>query len=408
MTGMILALGSGTATPSNSAQTFCNFQSSAANNWTADEAILKQPAPIGFTITSFDVKATSASGAAKNFTFAVRVNGVDSAMTVLVENTTAVVSNTTPLAINQGDLLSIGCTPSGTPTTSIHTISFKYDSGAGNGQPVFGGTNNVMSQSVTNYSTWQGTGSINSTETNRREIFPTAGTVRNMFVNCSAAPGATTEEFVVTTMLGGSGQTLACTVTGTATTDSDTSNSFAVVATNVISVEMNPNNTPAAVVITWGYEFLPTTAGETVHMFGGTNAPSASASNFQLFTGTIGWNGTEGNRKNIGYTGYSMKNLYVLVGTAPGAAASGKQYTISVNEATVATALSVVLFEVETTDSNTGTTISLTDGNLINWGSVPLNTPNGAGTMALSVVSTTAQASETLSRISTLPFLGAG
>ena len=82
--------------------------------------------------------------------------------------------------------------------------------------------------------------------------------------------------------------------------------------------------------------------------------------------------------ENIRYSlaqAMTVKNIYALLGTAPGTAASGKQrdFTLRTN-GTTNTAETVNLFETATTNSTT-TNVTINNGDILSVKSVPTSTP---------------------------------
>lgn len=105
--------------PSNSVATFVNI-TGGDSVVLASESLVQTPAR-SQTITKLQVKvqtAPGAGGSGKKFTYAVRVNGVDSALTCDILNTATTCSATGSVTVNDNDLLDLSITPANTPTAN--------------------------------------------------------------------------------------------------------------------------------------------------------------------------------------------------------------------------------------------------------------------------------------------------
>jgi len=72
----------------------------------------------GGVLRNLYVRLDGVAGAGKSYTFAVRINGVDTALTCQIAGATDVAGSdlTNEVEVKRGDLLSVGVTPAGTPT----------------------------------------------------------------------------------------------------------------------------------------------------------------------------------------------------------------------------------------------------------------------------------------------------
>ncbi len=123
-----------------------------------------------------------------------------------------------------------------------------------------GGTFGSLSTSATEYIGPIGRAAISSTDTTAtvtRGLVPFAGVVKNLYVVISVAPGGTATR-TFTLRKNGSDQAVTCTVPAGGTTASDTTHSFTVVAGDALTITSTLTETPAACVVTWGFEIDPT------------------------------------------------------------------------------------------------------------------------------------------------------
>jgi hypothetical protein len=93
------------------------------------------------TFRNLRVEIDTAPGGGKSWVFVVRINGVDSAMTVTIADSATVGTDTSnDIAVSEGDVLTLKCTGSGTPAVSvIHKIAVEFE-GDNAGESGYNGT----------------------------------------------------------------------------------------------------------------------------------------------------------------------------------------------------------------------------------------------------------------------------
>jgi hypothetical protein len=113
------------------------------------------------------------------------------------------------------------------------------------------------------------------------------------------------------------------------------------------------------------------------NLFGTTSGnPSTSVANFiPIHSVADTPTATETARLQVVPAAFTLQNFFVSVTTAPGAAASGKQYVYTVRKNQVDTAITVTLFETATTGLYSGAGVSFAAGDTISIGITPTNTP---------------------------------
>lgn len=110
----------------------------AGNYWTAGtSATMANVVPIAGTITGFRCEHRFAPGTGKSFAFTIYKNGVKqdgsggtTNTTVTLSGTAVAASGTFSLAVSAGDLVTLECVPSGTPTASSGAYGFTFVSTA--------------------------------------------------------------------------------------------------------------------------------------------------------------------------------------------------------------------------------------------------------------------------------------
>jgi hypothetical protein len=98
--------------------------------------------------------------------------------------------------------------------------------------------------------------SVDASEAAVDQAMPAAGTISNLRVRLSGAPGAGTS-YTFLVRKNGVDTAVTCTVSGTATECSDLANSIAFSAGDLISVRSEPTSNPAARTMRWTATFSP-------------------------------------------------------------------------------------------------------------------------------------------------------
>jgi hypothetical protein len=186
-------LASTAASTVNSGVRYNLAQGSSGSAWNSTETNVSIIVPSAGTISDFYGLLSGAPGASKSYDFAVMLNG--SAQTLAINFTGAAqttASDTThSFSVAAGDLISIRCTPTSTPTSVAAGFGLLFTPTT-DGES-FHSMNTLVSpsSSATNYQSPTGTGatSWNTTEANRNHPFGPV-TIKAMFVGCSTAPGA--------------------------------------------------------------------------------------------------------------------------------------------------------------------------------------------------------------------------
>jgi hypothetical protein len=209
---------------------------------------------------------------------------------------------------------------------------------------IINGGNSLTSTSAARYNPPFGETTGNTAKAGSQGIVSTPGTIKNLRVELSAAPGTggSGKKYDITLYKNGVVQLLTVSIFETATTGTDLSNQIAVIAGDLITIEVKPTNTPTAVRATWVMDFVPTTSGETL-LLSASGSDSVVANNYFIAPITLfaGGSVTEFNEELIIPCSGTIKNLYINSSLAAG---SGKSliFTVRKNNAgqTVTTTLS--------------------------------------------------------------------
>ncbi len=345
----------------------------------ATEANIYELVASAGTFSNLKIYLQTAPGSGKSWTFTVRKNGVDTALTLSIADTATSGTDTThSFTVAAGDKISIKAVPSGTPEVNTTVGCVMRYTGDTSKESLFMAVNGLNSELDTSTLYIPVSGSAvfpNATETNRSQIISAPGTISKLFVEIKTASVATRDR-TFTLMLNGVATALTCVITGGNTTANDTTHSVNVVAGDLVSLRCESTILTTATIGYYGCAFTATTDGQ-FNIISVANAPDVSSTNVQLFFSTLSndWGASEGGRIN-GDT-LSINNWYFKVGTAP---SSGKSWTFTLVVAGSDSACVVTIANAATTGNDTTHTVSITAGNIISLKSVPSGTPTGAVT----------------------------
>ena len=365
--------GSGTA-PSNSAVNYNAVYGSANSTWNSFEAARDTVVSSSFTINKLHVVLDTAPGGTGQYTFTLRKNGADTGLAVTIAGASlSAINGNQAVTFAAGDSLSLSCNPSNTPAVPTNCYGYIEGYAADNSFPILAGTNSGITPTVTNFISAQaGRGAWQTSDALANQIMPIGGVFKNLRIRLSGAPG-TGKSVVITLYKNGVASALSVLASDAATTGVDLSDQVSVVAGDTISIAAIPTNTPAAVTVRWSMEFAPTNNGESFIAFSSINLESQAST--PLFEQLIGmgfssWGSTESARQMVA-PATTFKNLYVLLGTAPGGATS-RSVTLRDNSAD--TALTTTVSGASTTN-NVTSSVTTSAGDLLSLKMIANSTP---------------------------------
>ena len=106
--------GTGGTNLANGADRFVAMMSGNVN---ASESVVQLDVPVASTFSNLYVRLNASPGASKTYTFVVRKNGVDTALTCAISGAATACSDTVnTVTFVVGDLISIRATPTSSPT----------------------------------------------------------------------------------------------------------------------------------------------------------------------------------------------------------------------------------------------------------------------------------------------------
>lgn len=209
-----------------------------------------------------------------------------------------------------------------------------------------------------------------------RSVIPVAGVASQLYVEVGTAPAAG-KSWALTFVKNGSDTGVTCTIADTATTCSDLAHTFTLAAGDTLSLKSVPSGTPTSPgQFRFGWVFTGTANASSI-ILGSSRA-------IALATGTTEYNGLQmcgaGNatlnlRDQVMPTAGTIDKLYVELDGAPGTAASGKNYAITVLKGGSAQTLTCTITDTATTCNDTTHSFSVSAGDLVAIQFVPGSTP---------------------------------
>ncbi|KKL80801.1 hypothetical protein LCGC14_2001150, partial [marine sediment metagenome] len=345
--------------------------------WVATGSFSRQVVSTGGVIKNLRVKLVDSPGAGKHYDFTLMLNGNPTALTLEIADAATTGSNTAnEIAVTAGDIVYLECNPDSTPTARYATWTSVFVGTTAKESLILGGSRaNTLDKTNIRYIQLMG-GNIwvRLDENEVRQVCPTAGKIKNLYVLLSADPGTDPDAYRFTLRIDGVNQTLTVTITADNTTGNDTANEVVVAAGDVLTIMVEPLNTPSATPYAyWGMTFVADNDGESVVLSGTPLDLHATQTRYNYLQNSYpgGWSATETIRYQLGQV-CTLKKLYVLLSGAPGA---GNKYTFT---ARIAGASSNVVAEVADT-ATTGNSGALTDtvanDEYVNLMVVPTSTP---------------------------------
>lgn len=359
--------------PSNSATRFIALAAGSAQSiWASSRGAADTPMPADGTLRDLYVRLPVALTSGQSWQFVVHKNGVDTGLTVTITSTGLTASdNVNTVSVVKGDLICLKSVPSSTPNaqSAIQASMIFEGDNASEGCMFFmaatGTTASFMAPGCSSAS--------NSTEALRTGVMPTAGTVDELRVQLSAAPG-TSNSRTFAIRKNGVDTGLTLTISNSATSGSATGTSVSWVAGDTISLNHTISGSPASAAVMASALWKPTIDGEAV-LFGLFNGgPSASAANYANLRGaSAASDATETDTHNIAPVAITLSKFRADISTAPGAAKS-RAFTVRQNAADTALAVTISGAS-DITASDTADTVSLAAGDLVNVATTPSGTP---------------------------------
>jgi hypothetical protein len=353
-------------------------------------------------------------GSGKGWTFTLRKNGVDTALTVtIMETATTARDIVNTVTVAAGDLLTLGgvaISSPASPGSQGMLMNLEFSS-TNAGESGYGMSTSNLSTSATVWNgvfaqwTWATTSGAAT-----QNVVAAAGVLDAYRVRLTGLPGAgktyTFNLYKNGVKQDGTGGTANTTIViDNSSTSGSATFSLALSPGDVVYQECVPSGTPTLRAAGASFKFTATTDGQS--QMCGWHADTLNTANTdytlpQSYGGALGWLTTEVNVKGA-VTGFTLTGLQVVLTGSPG---SGKSYTLSMrkNGASPGGTPSAAIADAATTGSDGSGSVSIADGDTWSIRSVPAGTPTArAATWALIQTMTPVNAARTFSPLLVSP-----
>lgn len=342
-----LAIGGGATT------LYASLQGSSS--YSSNEARVSCLFPVSADVTALSVWLETAPGSGKSRTFQVRKNGGDQ-FGCTISNTETSCSNTGSASFAAADLGAVSMDTSGTPASSFVRWSVTISTDSEDQTMFCGSTVGTMLSGSGAYYAFTGMDiSPNNDSFNQNLLASTAGTFDNLYVDITAAPGiGRTRTFTV--QKNSSPTSVTCSITGTGTTCSDTSNSFTVAAGDDISLaeSITGLGSPADANGRFGIRFTSDRHGDVMIAESTPDNVQASGNTYTHLSGHYGNYDTSENAEDYQSGGVIMEcyRAYWESNVAPGG--FGGAYAMTVRQNGTDTDLTCTISDPSTSCNGDG------------------------------------------------------
>jgi len=249
-------------------------------------------------------------------------------------------------------------------------------------QVILGGTRfYALDTSATPYyNTLMGGNTWSNLENRRYQVVPCAGTLSNLRLKLSAAPGAG-KSYTFVVRKNGADTDITVTISDANTTGADTAHTVSVAAGDTVGLESVGSGTPDAASAIYTTKFTGNSAEESMLLGSTATLLNVSATEYNfVVTGNGGMFADEPVRYEVIPTPGKIKNFYVKLDIDPGTSPDAYRFTLRVNGANSddgeGNPLQVTITANDTTGSDTTHEIPVSAGDKVDIMVEPLNTPS--------------------------------
>lgn len=324
-------------------------------NWSNDASELKMRCicPTEFTLTNFRIKLGAAPGVGKSYTYTIMKNGVATGLSIIVADSNKTGYSSGVVNYTTGDSIAISIVPTNTPGSPTGTPftgtqwCIEGNTTSTENQPIFSrlGTS-VISGTVYWSAPFNGGGGTSSTD--NVSTIVTAGTISDLWVITSSAPGV---DVTYTLQKNGVDTAVQFFVTSGSTVGRDNTHSVAVVDGDTLSLKVVASGSAVGVSVMTSIKFTPTNPGQNIYNF---NSVAALNNTPPVHLDPVGGSATASTSpddKDALLMGNVIISKMTISYGALGGATGSQSWSLTKNN--LATAYNAVL-------SNTSTTASFT------------------------------------------------
>ena len=351
----------------------------SGGGWNTVEKFIYKIISTGGKIKWLRIVLSGAPGAGKKYTFTLMLNGAPTALTFdIADAATSGSDMVNEVAVSGGDTVSIRCVPTGTPTVRYAYWTCVFEGDNAKESLILGGTYFDVDRTNIEYAQVMGATSFHTvTENNFRQVCPTAGVIKNLYVLLSEDPGTAPEAYRFTLRRNGISQALTVTITADNVLGIDLVNTVNVVAGDVLTLMIEPLNSPVEnPYACWGMTFVADVDGESIVLGGSYDPLDNAATEYNQLTCFEGlpWIVNENERYMLGQTCTVMK-LYMLLSAAPGA---GNKYDFTIRTALADSNVVAKVEGANITGNSGALNDTVADDDYVDLKVVPDDTPDAA------------------------------
>ena len=292
-------------------------------SWNATEINREALIPTGGAFSGLKVTTYgNAPGTGDTRIFTLRINGADSDLTCTISGAveTSCEDITHSVAVVATDNVTIENTPTGSPDNDAVNWSLTFTPTVTQ-ETILIGSSGGVNVSINDDQAMHGRQGGETFYQDVQTLFPTAGTLKKLYVELEAAPGAG-NSFIFTVLDSTATATdVTCTIANTATTCNDVSHTQAILAGERYNLGITGSGTPTESAAQHGIVFLTDTAGEfLISACGDANSGANTTQYLKIQDGDANWR-ADANAPQLA-SEMTIKNMYAHISNAPGAGES--------------------------------------------------------------------------------------
>lgn len=258
-----------TAVAPNTTTNFINPGGAGSSGWTTTVTDRELVCPSAGSVTKLVALTSVAPGASKSWAVSLRQNNTTDSLTATVTGAATTVASTTgTTAMSAGDTFSLKCVPASTPASACVQVCLTV-APTTTGEIIMAGNAMTLSTSAVMYMHFNASDDAWGTPETGGNPFPVpTGTIKNLYVKASVAPGAA-KSHTFKLRKNSADTLLSAAVSGAGvTTANNTANSISVTDGDLVNMSATPAGTPAAANGKFGAVFVyPAAAGNTGAFF---------------------------------------------------------------------------------------------------------------------------------------------
>ena len=378
MSTIQMLVGGATATLNSASAAYAPICGGRRLSW-ATENFRSQLAAFACTMGNLQVVLSGTPGVGKSYTFVVRQNSADTAISVAITGTATGGSDVVnTIQVVAGDALTLEETPASSPAPLIAQWSTTAEFGTPNRTilPCSGTTTNAASNPI--YAPIQGLEFAITTTYGVSTIISGSGFLSDLYADTLTAPGVIAGGFEFAVFVNNVITALTTTVTGLLQTkNQNTDDTVSVKPGDFAYVRVATIGT----VTTYdrailGLVFRPDTDGEYLVCVNGglANMSNSTTSRNFICAGVGAWATVAINSRNVPVQNARLKRMDALLSADPGAGANEYKFTVEHNSGLTGLTFSIVDGVVGTVSSN----LDVTTGQVLDVRSDPLSSPTAS------------------------------